>query len=108
MRSIYENAPEGFARADSIAHTADDRLVHFPPGLLGAAEGAIGKNSFHILTRLPGESDFEIMDRGRAVHGESRRVTAFHQVDQYGRQAALDHVTAHSPDDGFLCGAGLN
>ncbi len=45
-----------------------------------------------------GDGDFEIVDGGRAVHGEGRGVAALHQVDQHRRQAALDDVPAHAPE----------
>ena len=56
---------------------------------------------------MAGDGDFEIVDRGGAVHGESGGVTAAHQIDQNGRQSALDDVAAESPEDHFLAGAGV-
>src|SRR6185312_4536162 len=69
--------------------------------LLCSSKTPVWKYCFDILTRLPGESDFEVMYRRRPVHRESGREAPAHQVDQDRRESALDDVPAHCPDDGL-------
>ena len=51
---------------------------------------------------MSGESDFEIVNRGGTVQGETGGVAAAHQIEQDRREAALDDVSAHAPQDGAL------
>ena len=58
-----------------------------------------------VFAGVAGQRDFEIVDGGRSVQRERGGVAAVHQIDQHGRQTALDHVTAQAPDDGPPLGA---
>ena len=78
------------------------RLVHLAPRLLGRSERTIWQDGFDILARVTREPDLEIMNRGRAVHGECGCVSAMHQADQCRREPALDHMSADTPDDAAL------
>ena len=51
---------------------------------------------------MSGEGDFEIVNGGGAVQGEAGGVAAAHQIEQDRREAALDDVAAHAPEDGAL------
>ena len=82
-----------------------DRDVHLAPGLFGGAESAVGQHRLHIFAGLARDRDFEIVNRRRAVHRERRRKAAPHQVEQHRREAALDDVAAHAPDDLLPCGS---
>ncbi len=98
MRSSHR--PERFAHAQAFRRAAGDRAIHLAAGLFGGAEASIGQDRFHIFAGVTGKGDFEIVDSGRAVHGEAGGVAAAHEIDQHGREAALDYVAAHAPEDG--------
>ena len=61
-----------------------------------------GQDGFHVFTGVSGESDFEIVNGGGAVQGETGGVAAAHQIEQDRREAAFDDVPAHAPEDGAL------
>ena len=79
---------------------AGDRAVHLAAGLFGGAEAAVGQHGLHVFAGVAGQRDFEIVDRGGAIQREARGIAAAHQIEQHGREAALDHVAAHAPEDG--------
>ena len=97
---LAQAPPQRFAHAQPIAIAGRDGFVHLAPGFFGRAEAPVGQDRFHILAGMAGHGDFEIVNRRRAIHGEPGGVSALHQIDQHRRQAALDHVPAHAPDDG--------
>ena len=76
-----------------------DGQIHLAAGLFGRAEAAVGQHRFHVLAGVARDGDLEIVNRGRAVHRERRGKSAAHQVEQHRREAALDDVPAHAPDD---------
>ena len=58
-----------------------------------------------IFGSKPDHADFEIMNQGRSVHGHGGEIATVHQVDQHRAQAALDNMTAQTPDDGLALAA---
>ena len=71
---------------------------HSRPVSSAAPKRPSGQHGFHVLTGLPRKRDFEIVDRGRAVHRKGCGEPAAHQVDQHRRETALDDMAAHAPD----------
>jgi hypothetical protein len=98
-RSARQVAAQSFAHAQLVAVAFRDGGVHVAAGLFGGSEAAIGKHGFDVFARSTGDGDLEIVDRGRAVHGEGGREAAIHQIDEHGGEAAFHDVPAHSPDD---------
>ena len=74
-------------------------LVHLAPGLFGRAEAPVGQDRLDVFAGVAGQRDFEIVNRGRPVERETGGVAAAHEIEQHGRQAALDDVPAHAPQD---------
>src|SRR5579885_3290427 len=103
----FEPAAQGFADAEAFAISARNGAVELAAGFLGRAEAAIGQYGFDIFAGLSGERDFEIVNRGRAVHGERGGVTAVHEIDENRREAAFNDMAAEAPDNSALPGAGL-
>ena len=78
---------------------AFERAIHFATSFFGGAEAAVGEHGFDIFAGLAGDGDFEIVNGGSSVQRESGRVAAAHEIDENRREAALDDVTAESPQD---------
>ena len=92
-------AADGFPKA----HVARlQRFVHFAAGLFGRPEAPVGQHGLHVFAGASRDGDFEIVDRRRTVQHKARDILAAHQVKQDGRQSALDHMTAQTPQNGPL------
>ena len=76
-----------------------DGAIHLAPGLFGRAEAAVGQHRLHVFAGVAGQRDLEIVNRRRPVQHETGRVAAVHQIEQHRREAALDHVPAHAPQN---------
>ena len=100
----FEMTAERFAEA-RLRQSSEMPRYNLAAGFFGGAETAIGKHGFDIFAGLAGDGDFEIVDRGGAVQRKGGGVAAAHEIDQNGRQAALDDVAAESPEDHLLAGA---
>jgi hypothetical protein len=91
--------PERLAHPNAHTSAVHDRGIHLSAGFFGRPEAAIRQHGFHVLTRPACNRNLEIVNRGRAVHRKCSSKPPPHQVEQHGREAALDHMAAHSPDD---------
>ncbi len=100
--ALVQCPPERLSHADAVAIAFDDGAVHFAPGLFGGAEASVGQDGFHVFAGVSGEGDFEIVNGGGTIQGEAGGVAAAHQIEQHRREAALDDVSAHAPEDGAL------
>ena len=104
--AAVQKLARGFAVADANALRELGEFVEVVAGLFRHAELARAQTGFDVFGRVPGQSDFEIMDERGAVHGDSGDEAAIHQVDQNGAKANFDDVAADAPKNGSALFAG--
>ena len=104
---LLEPLAEALAHADALVGCVADGRVHLAPRFFRGAEAPVRQHGLHVLAGLAGQSDFKVVDRGRAVHGEGGGVAAVQQVDQNRRETAFDDVAADTPEDAAALDAGL-
>src|SRR4030095_7177891 len=64
------------------------------------SEFAFAKAGLNVLGGLSGQRDFKIVNQRRSVHCDAKDKTSTHQVCNQWAKASLDHVSAHTPEDG--------
>jgi len=89
----------GFAESDVRARGAHGDFVEIEARLFGHAELSAAEDGVHVFGRVADQRDFEIVDQRGAVHGDSADVTAANEVNEHGREADLDHMTAEAPEN---------
>jgi len=80
-----------------------DGAVDELPRLPGHAEGTVLQAGGDIFRGAAAKGDFDVVDGGGAVHGEGGDPALAHQVDEEGREAALDDVAADADGDRLFC-----
>ena len=93
--------PGSFPVANPNAVSKFGDFVEILSCFFGHAELAFAKTGIHIFGSVSREGDFKIVNKRRAVHGDSGDESAFHQIDQNGSEADLDDVPADPPENGF-------
>src|SRR5262249_9522595 len=81
------------------------KFVEILAGFFSHTEFAGAKARFHVFRSVTGHSDFEIVNEGGSIHGDSGNEAALHQIDQDGAETDLDDVSADAPDDSFALAA---
>src|SRR5256885_6430472 len=97
----------GFAVADASVRRDGGDFVEISAGFAGHAECAGAEAGFHVLGSVAAKSDFEIVNEGCAVHGDSGNGAAADEIDQDGAEPGFDDVAADAPENGFaraFCG----
>jgi hypothetical protein len=97
-------AQGGQARRQALragACVRGNRGIPFAAGFFRRAEAPVRQHGFHVFAGLipPARSRNRGWTPSRSWR--TRGETAAHQVDQNRRQAALDHMPAHAPEDRF-------
>src|SRR5579884_354999 len=100
-RARGEELACGFSIADAGACRGCGDLIEIFAGFASHAELAGAEPGFDVFGGAAGERDFEVMDEGGAVHGNTGDEAAAHEFHENGADAGLDDVTADAPENGF-------
>ena len=95
-----------FAVANANARGELGEFVEVAAGFLGHAKLTGAETGFDVFGGVAGERDFEIVDEGGAVHGDSRDEAAAHEIDEDGTETDFDDVAAEAPENGAALFAG--
>src|SRR5258708_634878 len=104
---VMEKLAGGFTIAEAGAHGDFCDLVKILAGFHSHAECSGAQTGFDVFGSVADEGDLEIVDEGRAVHGEGGDEAAAHEVNEHGAEADFDYVAADAPENGFAVLAGL-
>src|ERR1051326_8035439 len=75
-----------------------DGGIHLPSGLLHHAEGAVAPPRLAALAGGAEGGELEVVDRGRAVHGDVAHDPPLQPAEHQGPEPHLDHVPAEHHD----------
>jgi len=97
----------GNAAAHHLAHPfgsvggLPSRGAEFASRFIDHSERSVVQAGRHVFRGFPQRRDLPIVDRPRAIEDQGVDHSPFHHIDQHRRQAHLDRVRAHGPDDEF-------
>ena len=89
------------AEAQAVAVALHDGAVDLLARLPRHPELPRAQAALHVLGRVAGHGQLEVVDDPGAVHGQARDQALLHEVDEDRRQAHLQDVRADPPQDRF-------
>jgi len=89
------------ADAEALAVSLADRPVDLLAGFTGHPEGPGVETRRHVLRGPSGDRQLEVVNDAGAVQRDAAHEAAPHQVDDDRRQAHLQDVRTHAPEDGL-------